>query len=215
MSFLLLSLPTKRSGKSSHGKSRESGRKGALPAATLPYVVMRLIRRAPMRFRVFRPAVLGLAVLACTGLSVPAQADKGGHGKSHEKIYEGRDRGGWDQDDEGRQGRHDTQSVIVIGPRDRTVIREYVSGDYRRHCPPGLAKKRNGCLPPGQAKKYRVGERLPRDVVYYPVPRDLLAELAPVPSGYEYVRVDKDILLIGEATKKVIDAVTLFSAVGQ
>jgi hypothetical protein len=30
-------------------------------------------------------------------------------------------------------------------------------------CPPGLAKKNNGCLPPGQARKsYAVGQRLPR-----------------------------------------------------
>lgn len=30
------------------------------------------------------------------------------------------------------------------------------------HCPPGLAKKHNGCLPPGQAKKlYNIGQRLP------------------------------------------------------
>ena len=30
------------------------------------------------------------------------------------------------------------------------------------HCPPGLAEKNNGCLPPGQAKKlYNVGQRLP------------------------------------------------------
>ena len=29
-------------------------------------------------------------------------------------------------------------------------------------CPPGLAKKNNGCLPPGQAKKlYGVGQRVP------------------------------------------------------
>src|SRR5262249_37678595 len=29
-------------------------------------------------------------------------------------------------------------------------------------CPPGLAKKHNGCLPPGQAKKlYNVGQRYP------------------------------------------------------
>ena len=26
-------------------------------------------------------------------------------------------------------------------------------------CPPGLAKKNNGCLPPGQAKKLRIGQR--------------------------------------------------------
>jgi hypothetical protein len=29
-------------------------------------------------------------------------------------------------------------------------------------CPPGLAKKNNGCLPPGQAKKlYNIGQRFP------------------------------------------------------
>ncbi|MGZ8346953.1 MAG: hypothetical protein ACXWUP_07580, partial [Allosphingosinicella sp.] len=31
---------------------------------------------------------------------------------------------------------------------------------YGRNCPPGLAKKRNGCLPPGQARKsIRLGDR--------------------------------------------------------
>lgn len=34
---------------------------------------------------------------------------------------------------------------------------------YGRNCPPGLAKKRNGCLPPGQAKKhFAVGQRFER-----------------------------------------------------
>jgi hypothetical protein len=28
-------------------------------------------------------------------------------------------------------------------------------------CPPGLAKKNNGCLPPGQARKLAIGQRLP------------------------------------------------------
>ncbi len=29
-------------------------------------------------------------------------------------------------------------------------------------CPPGLAKKNNGCMPPGQAKKlYNIGQRFP------------------------------------------------------
>jgi hypothetical protein len=35
---------------------------------------------------------------------------------------------------------------------------------YVRFCPPGLAKKRNGCLPPGQAKKrFARGQRIERD----------------------------------------------------
>jgi hypothetical protein len=37
-------------------------------------------------------------------------------------------------------------------------------------CPPGLAKKNNGCLPPGQAKKLGVGDRLPSYLSGYNVP---------------------------------------------
>ena len=34
-------------------------------------------------------------------------------------------------------------------------------------CPPSLAKKNNGCLPPGQAKKlYNIGQRWPRNYGY-------------------------------------------------
>jgi hypothetical protein len=34
-------------------------------------------------------------------------------------------------------------------------------------CPPGLAKKNNGCLPPGQAKKlYNIGQRWPGSYGY-------------------------------------------------
>ena len=33
-------------------------------------------------------------------------------------------------------------------------------GAWGNNCPPGLAKKHNGCLPPGQARKrYNVGQR--------------------------------------------------------
>jgi hypothetical protein len=36
--------------------------------------------------------------------------------------------------------------------------------DRRGSCPPGLAKKGNGCMPPGQAKKlYNVGQRYNRN----------------------------------------------------
>ncbi len=35
-------------------------------------------------------------------------------------------------------------------------------------CPPGLAKKQNGCLPPGQAKRmFREGQRVPNGYNYY------------------------------------------------
>lgn len=123
-----------------------------------------------------------------------------GHGKGHGSKH-------WDHDD-------DDVNVVIIN-NDRSRIRNYIYEDYRDHCPPGLAKKHNGCMPPGQYKKrYVVGRPLPSYVVYEPVPEYVLYDLEPVPVGYQYVRVDRDVLLINMASKKVIDAVTLLSAVG-
>ena len=53
-----------------------------------------------------------------------------------------------------------------------TTAPAYAKPDHAKHhgkhggvgpgCPPGLAKKNNGCLPPGQAKKlYNIGQRFP------------------------------------------------------
>jgi len=95
-----------------------------------------------------------------------------------------------------------------FGDRDRTAIRDYY-GDAGRsgHCPPGLAKKNNGCLPPGQAKKWQMGQRLPPAVVYEPLPPALVVQLTPAPNGYRYVRVAGDILMISAATRMVVDAI--------
>ncbi|MHB1219294.1 MAG: hypothetical protein ACYC1L_13955 [Alphaproteobacteria bacterium] len=87
---------------------------------------------------------------------------------------------------------------------DRVVLGDYYGGmTSRGRCPPGLAKKNNGCMPPGQAKKWAVGQRLPGDVVYYDLPPSLTVRLTPPPSGYKYVRVAKDILLIAAGTGMV------------
>ena len=81
------------------------------------------------------------------------------------------------------------------------------------HCPPGLAKKHNGCLPPGQAKKrYTIGQRLPDDVRYVPVRDYERYGLRHPADGLIYARVDGDLLLMAEATKRVIDAVVAVDA---
>ncbi len=91
---------------------------------------------------------------------------------------------------------------------EREAARGYYQQRYAQKCPPGLAKKNNGCLPPGQAKKYQLGQPLPRDVIHYPVPSAVLMRLPPPPRGHEYVRVATDILLITIGTHMVIDAIT-------
>ena len=57
-------------------------------------------------------------------------------------------------------------------------------------CPPGLAKKHNGCMPPGQAKKlYNVGQRWPGNYGnlwnYNQIPYDLRSRYDFDP-GYRY-----------------------------
>jgi Ni/Co efflux regulator RcnB len=92
--------------------------------------------------------------------------------------------------------------------RQQTIVRQYYGREFEAgHCPPGLAKKRNGCMPPGQAKKWRRGAPLPRDVVFYDLPPKLVVEIGLPPAGYRYVRVASDILLIAAGTVMVIDAI--------
>jgi Ni/Co efflux regulator RcnB len=97
--------------------------------------------------------------------------------------------------------------------RHRTIIREYYTTEYRSgHCPPGLAKKNNGCMPPGQAKKWRIGQPLPRDVIYYDLPPAVVVRISAPPAGHRYVRVAADILLIAIGTGMVVDAIADLSS---
>ena len=90
----------------------------------------------------------------------------------------------------------------------RTVITRYYTEQYKvGRCPPGLAKKHNGCMPPGQAKKWVVGRPLPREVVYYDLPPSVVVELGVPRAGQRYVRVASDILLIAIGTGMVLDGI--------
>lgn len=134
----------------------------------------------------------------------PSLADKpewAGKGKGKEKK-EHRER-----DDDGKSdAKHGKRSHFE--DQHRGFVRDYYEEQYRGgRCPPGLAKKHNGCMPPGQAKKWSYGRPLPRDVIYYEVPRALVVQIGPPPSGYRYVRVASDILMIAIGTGIVVDAI--------
>jgi hypothetical protein len=97
---------------------------------------------------------------------------------------------------------------VYFGDAQRRAVTQYFAPQMAAgKCPPGLAKKGNGCLPPGQAKKWAVGQRLPADVVTYPIPVELRVKLGVPPAGHEFVRVAGDILLIAVGTSMVIDAI--------
>jgi hypothetical protein len=96
---------------------------------------------------------------------------------------------------------------IEFSLSDRNAIRDYYQErPSANHCPPGLAKKNNGCLPPGQAKKWAKGRPLPRDVVYHELPGDLSIRLN-APAGHRYVRIASDIVMLAVGTGLVLDAI--------
>ena len=95
-----------------------------------------------------------------------------------------------------------------FGDDQRRAATDYYGQEKAKgRCPPGLAKKNNGCMPPGQAKKWAKGQPLPRDVVFYPVPRAVTVKIGLPPAGYKYVRVANDILMIAIGTSMVVDAI--------
>ena len=63
----------------------------------------------------------------------------------------------------------------------------------RGQCPPGLAKRDNGCLPPGQAKKlYNVGQRYNRNFgnawTYNDIPQSMRSQYSLEQSDRYYYR---------------------------
>jgi Ni/Co efflux regulator RcnB len=157
--------------------------------------------------------VLFFSIVTIFTVSGLAQAEKpswAGGGKGEKQEQNKKSGGGKGQDGgkaSGYQG-DDVKVNVFFGDQQRDVVRNYYSREYRSgHCPPGLAKKNNGCMPPGQARKWQVGRPLPHDVVYYDLPADVVVQLGTPPAGHRFVRVASDILLMAVGTGMVVDAI--------
>lgn len=138
------------------------------------------------------------------------KSDKGDKGNKGDKAEKG-EKGG-KQDQREKQGKRDAADRVRVGGHfgdaQRQAVRDYYQPRFKAgKCPPGLAKKDNGCLPPGQAKAWRMGSPLPADVTSYDVPKSVVQQMGLPPEGYKYVRVASDILLIAIGTGMVIDAI--------
>lgn len=129
-----------------------------------------------------------LAVLVAAALALPGAADakekgkgKGKHGRSHEDRHTS-----------------DHQSHTVITSGEITIIYDYIrrngTGDFGapEGLPPGIAKNlaRGKPLPPGIAKRHLPG---------------LLVRELPARPGYQWLVVDRDILLVAAATAIIVD----------
>ena len=140
-----------------------------------------------------------LAALACLLLlgtpSLAAKPDWAGKSKEkHHKV-------------ESEQAVSVSVGAYFSGAQRDVAVQYYGQQAAAGKCPPGLAKKNNGCLPPGQAKKWAVGRSLPRSVVVYPLPDEVTVRIGVPPPGYRYVRQGADILLIAIGTQMVVDAI--------
>jgi Ni/Co efflux regulator RcnB len=167
-------------------------------------------------------AVLTLAMVAMFGAGMvqTAQAESRRNDNRHDnrqEHYRGDDR------DRGRDRDHGPK---MIRSNDRQVIINYINVDYNpdRYASRYERDDRGHGWNRGRGHdkhghndrrypSYTIGKRLPDYVQWRPIPRDLYVRLKPVPVGYRYVQVDSDVLLMSEATRMIIDAVTLLSAV--
>ena len=129
-------------------------------------------------------------------------------GDKHSQKHDGHGKSKGGKHEQARPASQDLRVGAYFGDQQRVAVREYYGKQYQTgRCPPGLAKKNNGCMPPGQAKKWAVGQPLSRDVVFYPVPQAVIVQLGAAPSGHKYVRVASDILLIAIGSSIIVDAI--------
>ncbi len=108
-----------------------------------------------------------------------------------------------------KRQRENIKQGAYFNDQHRTYARQYYTEQYGngRNCPPGLAKKNNGCMPPGQAKKWDVGQPIPRGVTVYSVPQPVLVQLPPAPYGYRYARIGNDIVLVQQQNNLIVDII--------
>jgi hypothetical protein len=94
---------------------------------------------------------------------------------------------------------------IVVPQRDRDAVYAYYRDEIAAgRCPAGLVKKNNVCAASVPAKLvWKMDQPLPDGVTGEALPAALIAKLSPSPAGYQYLRVDNDILIVGLGTRSV------------
>lgn len=120
----------------------------------------------------------------------------GGKNKKGNKHHEDKGHSKHNYHDDHHDRRHENVLVYRFGSHERRIVNEYYS-----------SQGHHGKYPPGQVKKWRRGQPLPRHIVYYELPQDLYVRLPPPPLHHRYVQVAGDILMIAIGTGMVVDAI--------
>ena len=108
-----------------------------------------------------------------------------------------------------KREREEIKQGAYFNDQQRIYVREYYTTNYggSKRCPPGLAKKNNGCLPPGQERNWVVGQPVPRNVTVYSVAQPVIRMLPPAPYGYRYARIGGDIVLVQQQNNIIVDII--------
>jgi Ni/Co efflux regulator RcnB len=162
-----------------------------------------------------RIVTLAIATLLLAGPALAKGNDDDGHpgkgnGKHAQKFEQQQQKGeSRDHGKAAKRERKDIQPGTYFNDQQRTVVRQYYVQNYSggKKCPPGLAKKNNGCMPPGQARNWAVGQPIPRNVTTYAVPQPVILQLPPAPYGYRYTRIGGDIVLVQQQNNLIVDII--------
>ena len=152
--------------------------------------------------RIQKSAVILVIGMAVAGPAFAKKPDAPGNGETQKSTQE-------HSANASAHPEHDTAYDFFTDDRRAIVRNYYAQSRQSGHCPPGLAKKNNGCQPPGQAKKWHTGEHFPRDVMYYDLPSALIAELGRTPDGAKIIQAGTDLLLISVGTGMILDALDI------
>ncbi|MFA5904384.1 MAG: hypothetical protein WC836_10670 [Desulfobacula sp.] len=149
-------------------------------------------------------AVIGIFLALAAGSAWAEKPDPAGKGKN--KAGKGNQVEKESKSKDHEKNRQDASVTFSFRDDDRRIVSDYFGAQVRKgDCPPGLAKKGNGCQPPGQAKKWKKG--YPLTDKYYDLPNELVIRLPVPPINHRYVRVAGDILMIAVGTSMVVDAI--------
>ncbi len=163
-----------------------------------------------------RLVALAIASLFMAGSSFAKNDDGDGHGKDkhkdkghgkHAEVHKAKPNK--EQQHAVQRQRQEIRPGSYFNDQQRTYARQYYTQNYGhgRNCPPGLAKKHNGCMPPGQARNWSVGQPVPRGVTVYSVAPPVLLHLPPAPYGYRYARIGGDIVLVQQQNNLIVDII--------
>ena len=108
-----------------------------------------------------------------------------------------------------KREREEIKQGAYFNDQQRAYARQYYATTYKdgKRCPPGLAKKNNGCMPPGQVPDLVIGQPRPTNVKVYQVAQPVIRQLPPAPVGYRYERIGGDIVLVQQQNNIVVDVI--------